>query len=301
MPLRGRDGEIASLDRQLERLRSGVGVALVVEGQAGLGKSALLAEAVTSARRTGLRCGLGVAEPADNMVQMAVLMEALLEGPEAVLGRDALPEMHASLEQRYWLLQDLEALLERIALDRPVLICLDDLQWADSGTAAALRLLPGRLASVPVGWVLAYRPRQLSAEMSRAVAELVGAGADVVTLGILDADEVADIVADVLGVPGDQALLDLVEAAHGNPFQLVELLRGLREEHLVTVGAGQATLVEARLPRRIRDSMRSRLERMPADVRQVAARPRWDADSPSVTWRLSSTPRPRACSNRSGC
>jgi hypothetical protein len=44
------------------------------------------------------------------------------------------------------------------------MICLDDLQWADSGTAAALRSLPARLAPLPVGWILAFRPTETGRE-----------------------------------------------------------------------------------------------------------------------------------------
>ena len=49
-------------------------------------------------------------------------------------------------------------MLEQAALASPVVICLDDLQWADAGTAAALRALPARLSTVPVGWFLTARP-----------------------------------------------------------------------------------------------------------------------------------------------
>ena len=88
-----------------------------------------------------IRVGVGVADPGDSVVQLSALMEALFAGPSPILRRDSLSDAHTSPEQRYWLLQDLEALLERAALELPVLVCLDDLQWADSGTAAALRML----------------------------------------------------------------------------------------------------------------------------------------------------------------
>ena len=89
-----------------------------------------------------------------------MLTEALFEGPSPILERTALGDAHASPEQRYWLLQDLEALLERAALEAPLLVCLDDVQWADSGTAAALRALPFLLVTVPIGGEVALRPGQ---------------------------------------------------------------------------------------------------------------------------------------------
>jgi hypothetical protein len=111
-------------------------------------------------RRLSIRVGVGVAGPGDTVVQLSVLMEVLFEGPSPILERTALGDAHASPEQRYWLLQDLEALLERAALEAPLVVCLDDVQWADSGTTAALRALPSRLATVPIGWVVALRPGQ---------------------------------------------------------------------------------------------------------------------------------------------
>lgn len=79
------------------------------------------------------------------------------------------------------------------------------------------------------------------------------------------------MAADVLGAPPDDALLTMAEGMDGNPFYLMELLSGLRDEHLIDLAAGRATLVEARLPGRVRDSMRRRLSRMPPATRRVAA------------------------------
>src|SRR5689334_7251727 len=138
-PLRGRDSEMASLRHHLARLRDGAGTSWLLEGAPGLGKSRLVEHAASAARDSGFAVGQGVAQPGDAAVELAVLMDALFGGPEPVLDRSALGDSHASREQRYWLLQDIQALLEQAALRRPILICLDDLQWADSGTRAALR------------------------------------------------------------------------------------------------------------------------------------------------------------------
>jgi DNA-binding CsgD family transcriptional regulator len=68
----------------------------------------------------------------------------------------------------------------------------------------------------------------------------------------------------------DETLLRMAGEAGGNPFLLVELLEGLRQEELVRVDSGRATLTDLRLPDRIRESMRERLARMPETTRQVA-------------------------------
>ena len=270
-PLRGRDGELALLHEHLTRLQSGAGTSWLIEGGPGLGKSRLVEQARSAARAAGFAVGHGVAEPGDAAVELAVLMDALFDGPEPVLERSAFGESRASREQRYWLLQDIQALLEQAALRQPILICLDDLQWCDSGTRAAIRSLPARLASLPIGWILAFRPAEAGSDLERAAAELRRGGASTTVLGRLDRAAVADVAADVLGAAPDDSLLAMAEGMQGNPFFLMELLAGLRDEHLVSLDAGRATLVEARLPLRVRDSMRLRLARMSPAARNVAA------------------------------
>src|SRR5712691_6235766 len=151
-----------------------------------------------------------------------------------------------------------------------MLICLDDLQWADAGTAEALRVLPARLGGVPVIWIIAYRTAQAPALLLRSVAELSEANATRLVLDPLDEDSVGQVIADLMNAPAGPALLEIADNAHGVPFLLIELLRGLLEEGLVRIDRAQAVLVEARLPSRVGDSMRERLDRVPAPARRAA-------------------------------
>jgi DNA-binding CsgD family transcriptional regulator len=79
------------------------------------------------------------------------------------------------------------------------------------------------------------------------------------------------VTAGVLQAEPSGELLKMAERAGGNPFFLVEMLWGLREEQFVHIEAGRAELVEARLPRRVGDSMRRRLDQMPELARRVTA------------------------------
>jgi DNA-binding CsgD family transcriptional regulator len=267
--VRGRDGELASIGVQLDRARSGTGAVLLVEGEPGMGKTRLLAEAARVARRLAFRVGVGAAEPGAGIVELAPLMTALFDGSHPLLERTGLRELRSPPEQRYWLLQDLQAMLERCALDGPLLISLDDLQWADTGTAAALRALPIRLAGMPIAWILAFRPGQGSAQLLSAIEHLDHSGAETIVLGPIDDAAVAQVAEDLMDAEPDRALLDLVKDAHGSPFVLTELLSGLRDEELVRVVAGQAELVEARLPRRVGVTMRERLRGLSAPAREA--------------------------------
>ncbi|MCU1664373.1 MAG: hypothetical protein JWR58_4438 [Pseudonocardia sp.] len=268
--LHGRDPELAVLREALSRLRFGVGVVVVIEGTPGMGKSRLLAEAMRMAGRMSVRAGLGEADPSEAAVELAPLLRALFDGAAPLLERSALPVVHSGPEQRYWLVQDLESLLEGAAAVAPVVVCLDDLQWADSGTLAALRALPPRLESVPVAWILAARAIPPGSAVDNLVEQLASHGARRIILEPLTPDAVAELASEVMEASPDQALLELAVDAAGNPFFLVELLQGLREERLVRIEEGEARLVEARLPERVAAGMRHRLARLSESARQLA-------------------------------
>lgn len=266
----GRDAELAVLGQHLDQLLSGIGSVLLVEGGAGIGKSRLLGQAAAMAERLSIRVGYGVADPANTVVPLSVLMEALFEGHSPILERTALGDAHASPEQTYWLLQDLEALVEAAALRGPLLVCLDDIQWADAATAAVLRALRSRPATAPIVWIIALRPDHGSPQIRSAVEFLAAHGAAKISLGPLDQSGVALMAADVLGAEPGSDLLKMAERSEGSPFLLVQLLSGLREEGLIRVESGRAELVEWRLPDRVSNTMRLRLERMSDSARQVA-------------------------------
>jgi DNA-binding CsgD family transcriptional regulator/tetratricopeptide (TPR) repeat protein len=268
--LHGRGPELSVLREVLSSLRSGTGSVVVIEGSPGIGKSRLLAEAVRMAGHTSARVGLGEADPSESVVELAPLLRALFDGSAPLLERSALPAVRGGPEQRYWLVQDLESLLEGAAAVAPLVVCLDDLQWADSGTLAALRTLPARLESVPVAWILASRPIQPGSALADVVEQLAGRGARRITLEPLPPAAIAELAAEVMLASPDQALLELAAEAAGNPFFLVELLRGLREERLVRIEGGVARLLEARLPKRVAAGMRHRLARLSESARQLA-------------------------------
>jgi DNA-binding CsgD family transcriptional regulator len=250
--------------------RDGCGGVLLIEGGAGLGKSRLLEEAVSLAGRAGVRAAVGRADVDDNVVPLAPLMAACFGGNPSLLDRNGLSELRVLRGDRYWVLLELEAQLERAALEHPMLICLDDLQWADAGTVEALQVLPARLGGVPIVWIAAYRTGQAQALLSRSVAELAEANATRLVLDPLDEDSVGQIISDVMSAQAGAALLEIADNAHGVPFLLIELLRGLLEEGLVRIDRAQAVLVEARLPSRVGESMRERLDRVPAAARRAA-------------------------------
>jgi DNA-binding CsgD family transcriptional regulator len=248
----------------------GRGGVVVIEGRAGFGKTRLLEEALGLAERAGVRTGFGRSDADDSAVPMAPLLSACFGGASPLPNREDLSALRAVGADRYWLLLELEEVLERAALDHPMLICLDDLHWADAATVEALRSLPARLAGVPIVWVAAYRAGQASPMLKRAMRDLEAAKATRIVLDALDNEAVGLVIGDLTRAEADVGLLGITASAHGVPFFLIELLRGLLEEGLVRIEGSHAVLVEDRLPSRVRDSMRARLERVSGPARQAA-------------------------------
>jgi DNA-binding CsgD family transcriptional regulator len=269
-PLRGRDEELATIGAKLDKLRSGVGSVIIVEGRAGLGKTRLLEGCALLAAERSFRVGSGAAEPGRGAVELTALYGALFEGSNPLVARAALSDVHASPEQTFWLLQDIQALIEEAALKDPLVLCFDDLQWGGQVCAEAMRQLPQRLAPLPVCWVMAFRPEQGIPQVQVAKDQLENFGAEMIRLGPLTRNAVAEIATDLLSAEPDEELLHKAEQVQGNPFLLIEFFRGLQDDGILRVESGKAMLLEDRLPRRVSDNMRGRLLRMSPAAERLA-------------------------------
>ena len=262
---RDREQEIAlGFIRDGDRRPGGV---LLIEGEPGIGKSGLLRAATDEAASRGFSLVAAAADELGRAVPYAPLLSALREwlGP-----RPAEASYADSAETGIWLVDKFRTLLEQRAGDHPVLVSLDDLQWADRATLAALRALPGQLAAQPVVWQLARSTAAPGSAAGLLFDLLEQDGAARLTLGPLDEDAVAGLVADTLHAAPDARLTELAAGAAGNPYLLVELLTGLREEDAIQVTRGRATLVPARpLPERVQLAVRAWLGGLAGPVRPL--------------------------------
>jgi len=271
LPLRGREQELSVIEGWLRQVSAGAGGAAVIEGSAGVGKTKLLDASMDLANGLGFQTGRGTVEPyTAGPTQLEALFDAIFEGPSPLGDRRALGDSHASPEFLFWLIQDLQSVVEEAALRSPVLICLDDLHWAGASCAVAIRQLGQRLSSVPVAWILASRPNQGIEPVQQAKSALIDAGAEHIELGPLGRDAVALVAADVLGAEPDADLLQRVERMKGNPFLLVEFLRGLQADSVLKYDSGRAILVSNELPARLSEGIRGRLARLSPMAARVA-------------------------------
>ncbi len=256
---------------QLNALGAGRGSVVLVTGPAGSGKTTLLAEAASLAADGGILVFCGGGDPAARAVPLGAILDALVSTDDPPVDPARLHELSQSPDQRFWLLREVQESLEKAAHRAPLLVVVDDLQWADAATASALVTLSRRLATHRIGWLLALRRGELLADAAQdAVNRLEAAGASEIRLGPLDKAAVAQVARDMLGGEPDEALREVLSRADGQPFLLTELLRGLRTENLVTVNGGTAKLaVGARLPRRLVNSVASQLARLTVPARDA--------------------------------
>ncbi|WP_460307775.1 ATP-binding protein [Actinocorallia aurea] len=214
--LRGREAELARLAGLLESARAGSGAVALLLGEAGIGKTVLLEETAAAARAQGFSVSLSRAEELHEMAPLSTLVSGLLHGADPLLSAADLGPLTSHHDQRIWLVERLAAAIEERAAASPVLIALDDVQWADPLSRFALGHLPERLRASPVLWLLAGRqhPR-------------IGSGSIPVPLRPLASAAIGQLAGDVLGeVP--ESVLDLLDGAGGNPFLAAEMLAGLR-------------------------------------------------------------------------
>ena len=268
--LRSRQPQVDVLRGQLNALGAGRGSVVLVTGPAGSGKTTLLAEAARLAADGGILVFCGGGDPAARAVPLGAILDALVSTDDPPVDPARLHELSQSPDQRFWLLRELQESLEKAAHRAPLLVVVDDLQWADAATASALVTLSRRLATHRISWLLALRRGELADAAQGAVGRLEAAGASEIRLGPLDETAVAQVARDMLGGEPDEALREVLGRADGQPFLLTELLRGLRTENLVTVDGSTAKLAAgARLPRRLVDSVAGQLARLTVPARDA--------------------------------
>ncbi|MGZ4539687.1 MAG: BTAD domain-containing putative transcriptional regulator [Blastococcus sp.] len=261
----GRRPELAQLRAVAGQVTGGRAAVLVVEGEAGIGKTRLAEAAAEAGRAAGWtvawsRCADDAGAPA--LWPWTQALEQLGQAeltPVSESGADA-------DAARFRLFQDLRARLTAAAADRPALVVLDDLQGADTTSVQLLGLLARHLPRAPV--LLVVTARTVGEELPEAVADCLARMAREPTVTCLrltglGTDDVAALLTVQLGVPGERSLAAAVhDRTGGNPFFVVELSRWM-------VGAHDLNLDSVPVPPSVVEVLRTRLARLPRATREV--------------------------------
>lgn len=258
-PLIGREDEITLLTSLLEETLEGHGGLVLIGGEPGAGKTRLGEEALTLGHSRGMLplAGHAYEEHGAPFVTSAEILEQLVRAVPAenlrnVLGPTAgeiallLPELRRRLpdippaqdvppeQQQRYLFNALLELTERLASAVPVVVLLDDMQWADESTMLLLEYLAPHLSRLRVIYIATYRDIQadMGEPFQRAMARLTRLdNVSRITLRDLGRDEVTTLMASLGPAdPPDSVVEVIYRETEGNPFFVQSVYRHLAEE-----------------------------------------------------------------------
>jgi DNA-binding CsgD family transcriptional regulator len=269
------DRELFGRDRELETgrgfLESGRARGLVIEGVAGIGKTAVWRALLDRARADGYRLLACVGEAAEARLTFVGLGDLLGEAAEEVLPQ--LPGPQARALEVALLRVDATAApsepravaaavlgaLRALAVRKPVLVAIDDIAWLDRASADAVAFAARRLGDERVRFLLTRRPRATSA-LERALAPEL----ERLEVGPLSLGAVRRMLAERLSLTLSRQLLRRVfDTTLGNPLFVLELGRMLVEQDLPTAGA------DLPVPDTVEELFGTRVTRLPRSTRKL--------------------------------
>ncbi|SES29935.1 Transcriptional regulatory protein, C terminal [Lentzea xinjiangensis] len=285
--LLGRHAELAAISRAVGDLSAGRGGTLWVEGEMGIGKSALLAAALVRAGLAGHQTAHAVADELDSRFPLRLALDALGVDPaatdprradvaRALRERQPVGSIFASGDPLSGGVDRLVALVERLCADAPLVLVLDDLQWADESSIEVWRRLGALTRHLPLLLLGAARPVPHRPEVAR-LRQFSESGGVVLDLAPLGDSDVADIVGRLVGAPPGPALREIAARAGGNPLYVREVADALLRERLVVVDTDVAEVGEHafdRVPSSLVSAVGWRLDLVSAPTREVL---RWAA------------------------
>src|SRR5215471_18280408 len=253
-PLRGRGPEVEALGEVLDRVAAGQPALALIEGEAGIGKTRLLDGALEDARPRGMQVARGRAEELEQNRPFGLVAAAFgCVRSSADPRRAAIADLLAGRAGdrgpvtvtsdpglRFRAVDAFADLVEALALAGPLVVGLDDLQWADSSSLLTLGAAARRMTGLPVAVIGCLRPLPHDADLDRLAGLLDGAGARRIWLGPLPARAVRELVADAVAADPGPVLLAETAGAGGNPLFVTELVGALVQEGTVRVADGRA-------------------------------------------------------------
>ena len=283
-----RDAERVTIEQFVSHAGEGDGALLAVEGSPGIGKTALLRLAREAAKGLELDALYARGSELESDFPFGVVRQLfeppllsasgsarteLFTGPAALadplLSGGWAPPADPESDPALPLLHGLYWFLANLSRDRPLLLVIDDLHWADDASLRFLLFLLPRLESLPVAIVVATRPedgRSTSGSLARLLGDPL---VEVLSPTPLSESGVGSMLRDALGEP-DTAFVRACHRATGcNPFFLGELVRE-RDDRGTDPTADYAHEVDAIGPQRIAGLLRRRLERLPAAASALA-------------------------------
>ena len=257
----GRSEELERVAALLDSVDQGHAGGLFLIGEAGVGKSRLIAEAQQMASDRGVRTARAGCLPLTTPLPLDPALEVLRLVGQPVAARGSGPQ-----GEMFWTVVEH---LEQASVPGPLLICLDDLHWSDVATIDLVQYCLARMTDLPLAWLLAGRAER---SQSRVVHRLEREGLlESLELAPFSLSETRSLTEAMLGAHEltEGVLAELYERTDGNAFLCVELLRSVAREDIdrqQSNGEGPAA-VEALVPATVRDAIEDRADRLSVTAR----------------------------------
>src|SRR5690242_8707256 len=275
----GRGQELAVLRAGVEALGRGEGAVVWVEGEPGIGKSSLIAEALAAGGGPGWDIGWGIAGQLTERLPLRVMLDCLQVRPGSPDPRRAhVADVLRGLRQGLFADGDASAtgiellvgLVDELSAAAPAVIVLDDLQWADDASLIVWHQLAASIGQLRLLLIGTCRPTPRRAEVQELRAAAIRHGGAVVTLGPLTETDVTALVTAMLGSPPGDTLRQLTAQAAGNPLYVRELVDAMVREQVLEFGpAAEVAAAGARLPASLAAVLTDRLSSVSADTAQL--------------------------------
>ncbi len=257
-PLRGREHDLSTALAVIRRTRAhGASGVVLISGNAGVGKTALLSEICRQAAHMNIRVARSKCDEIEQACPGAPMVGLLRTGRQPLLSAPEFEEINGLTAEPLLLVDRIAGHLARLADGQRLLIAVDDVQWADRVSRYALRASITRLVGIPVVWVLSSR----SDDIGLAVSAADSVGVEHIRLSPLADSAITEIARDRLGPNLDARVADMLDAAGGNAFLAVQIIDAVAQH----TGAGGMDAV----PAQFRSAVRQRLTGLSVAARQL--------------------------------
>jgi DNA-binding CsgD family transcriptional regulator/tetratricopeptide (TPR) repeat protein len=272
----GRDSETAMLVRLMTGVASGRGSSVLIEGEPGIGKSALVRAALAKVADAGCQVFWGAGDELGQALPLLPLLEGLrVREPSANPRRNTIVRLlrgeltgDRGADVSAALAEQLLALIAEQCAVLPTILVIDDLQWADQASITLWGRLTRSVRQMPLVLVGMMRPVPQRDDLL-ALRRAVGDATRLQLTGLTEA-AVAELVAALTGGKPDDKLLRLADGAAGNPLYVSELVAALaRSSSLTITDAGAVELTSGPAPSSLSAAIADRLGFVSGSVREV--------------------------------